>query len=134
MSSKNHHFNNVVIASGPVIIKNNKVLLNKHGEKDIWKFPGGDIYKKTGDLETWAAKKVKEEMGLGVKIIKPLKPMVIWQEDEIIILIHYLAELINDDIKPADYIKKYDWLDINNLPDDCAPNIKPVIEKYIASL
>ena len=72
MTSKNHHFNNVVIASGPVIIKDNKVLLNKHGEKNIWKFPGGDIYDATGDLETWAAQKVKDEMGLGIKIIKPL--------------------------------------------------------------
>ncbi len=128
--TENYHFNQVVIASGPVIIKEGKVLLNKHGESSLWKFPGGDIYEASGNLETWAAKKVKEEMGLEIKIIRPLKPMVIWQEDEVIILIHYLAELVNEEIKLANYIKEYQWIDINNLPEDCSPNIKPVIEEY----
>ena len=130
MSTNNHHFNNVVIASGPVIIKDNQVLLNKHGESNLWKFPGGDITESSSDLETWATKKVKEEMGLEVKIIKALKPMVIWQKDEVIILIHYLAELMTKEVKPADYIKEYKWLDIDNLPEDCSPNIRPVIEEY----
>jgi len=128
--NQNHHFNNVVIAAGPVIIKNGKVLLNKHGEKKLWKFPGGDIHKTSGDLESWAKIKVKEEMGLEVEILQPLKPMIIWQEDEVIILIHYLAKLLNEKISPAEYIDEYQWIDINNLPDDCAPNIKPVIEEY----
>ncbi|MAF13602.1 MAG: hypothetical protein CMI53_01785 [Parcubacteria group bacterium] len=130
MPSNNHHFNNVIIAAGPVIIKDNKVLLNKHGLGNLWKFPGGDITSALNDLETWAANKVKEEMGLEVKIGKALKPMVIWQDDEVIILIHYLAELVTEEIKAADYIKEYDWLDIDNLPDDCSPNIKPVIDEY----
>ncbi|MFA6255440.1 MAG: NUDIX domain-containing protein [Patescibacteria group bacterium] len=131
MLSENNHFNNVVIVSGPVIIKNNQVLLNKHGESPLWKFPGGDITEATGDLESWAVKKVREEMGIDVKIIRPLRPMVIWQKDEVIILLHYLAELTNnEEIKPADYIKEYAWLDINNLPADCSPNIKPVIDEY----
>lgn len=130
MKSDNYHFNNVVVVSGPVIIKDNKVLLNKHGESKLWKFPGGDIYEAGGDLENWAIKKVKEELGLDIKIIRPLKPMVIWQKGEVIILIHYLAELISEEIKPANYIKKYDWLDIDNLPADCSPNIKPVIDEY----
>lgn len=127
---ENHYFNQVIIASGPVIIKDNKVLLNKHGESNLWKFPGGDIYESTGDLETWAKRKAKEEMGLEVKIIKPLKPMVIWQKDEVIILIHYLAELVTEEIKPAEYIREYNWLDVDNLPEDCSPNIKPVIEEF----
>ena len=129
MLSQNQHFNNVVIVAGPVIIKDNEVLLNKHGESSLWKFPGGDITESEGDLESWAQKKVQEEMGLEVKIIKPLKPMVIWQKEEIIILIHYLAELITEKIKPASYIKEYKWFAIDNLPADCSPNIKPVIEQ-----
>ncbi|MFA6410587.1 MAG: NUDIX domain-containing protein [Candidatus Buchananbacteria bacterium] len=130
MSSNNFHFNNVVIVCGPVIIENNKVLLNKHGEKPIWKFPGGDVTEASGSLETWAAIKVKEEMGLEVEIIKALNPMVIWQADETILLFHYLAKTKTQEIAPAKYIKEYAWHDIDNLPADVAPNIKPIIEEY----
>ncbi|MFA5022042.1 MAG: NUDIX domain-containing protein [Patescibacteria group bacterium] len=129
----NFHFNNVVIVCGPVIIKDNKVLLNKHGESNLWKFPGGDITQASDDLETWAQKKVKEEMDLAVEIIKALKPMVIWKNDEVILLFHYLAELKSETIKPAAYIREYGWHDINNLPSDCSPNIKPIIEEVINS-
>jgi ADP-ribose pyrophosphatase YjhB (NUDIX family) len=130
MKNESFHFNNVVIVSGPVIIKNNQVLLNKHGESNLWKFPGGDIYQPEGDLEMWAIKKAKEEMGLEVKLIRPLKPMIIWEKDRVVVLIHYLAELTSEEIKPANFIKEHNWFDIDNLPDDCSPNIKPLIEEY----
>jgi ADP-ribose pyrophosphatase YjhB (NUDIX family) len=106
-------------------------LLNKHGEKNIWKFCGGDIYERKGTLEEWAIRKAREEMGLEVELIKPLKPMVLWEEDETIILIHYLARRTSDKIEPADFIKEWKWFEIDKLPDDCAPNIKPVINEYL---
>lgn len=31
----------IIIASGPVIVEDGKVLLNKHGEDNFWKFCGG---------------------------------------------------------------------------------------------
>jgi len=31
----------IIIASGPVIVENNKVLLNQHGDTEFWKFCGG---------------------------------------------------------------------------------------------
>jgi len=33
----------IIIASGPVIVENNKVLLNQHGDTDFWKFCGGKV-------------------------------------------------------------------------------------------
>lgn len=128
---KNLLLENVLIASGPVIIENDKVLLNKHGEKKVWKFPGGDIYERSGTFEEWAKRRVKEEMGISCEIVKPLKPMIAWGEDKTIILIHYLARKTTDEIKPAKFIDAWDWVDINNLPEDCAPNIKPVIDEYL---
>lgn len=123
--------NNVLIASGPVIVEGDKVLLNKHGEKKEWKFPGGDIYEKSGTLEEWAIRRAKEEMGIDCEIVRPLKPIILWHEDKIIILIHYLARRTTDKIEPAKFIDAWDWVDIKNLPEDCAPNIKPVIEEYL---
>jgi len=130
MEQQDLFLDNVLIASGPVIIENGKVLLNKHGEVKHWKFPGGDIYEKNGTLEEWALRRAKEEMGIECEIIKPLKPIIIWREDKTIILIHYLAKRTSLKIEPAEFIEAWDWFDIYNLPSDCAPNIKPVIEEH----
>ncbi len=122
----------IIIASGPVIIENNKVLLNKHGDDDFWKFVGGRAETFDVSLEDIAKREVMEEMGLEVNLIRPLKPMMINMPEKVVILIHYLAER-KGEIKPGEDILKWDWFGINNLPDDCAPNIKPVIDEYLNS-
>ncbi|MFA6918670.1 MAG: NUDIX hydrolase [Patescibacteria group bacterium] len=134
-----------MIASGPVIIQAHdgveKTLLVKHGDRPIeelkWKFCGGKILKGM-DLEENAIREAQEEIGATVKLIKPLKPLVIWNEvpetgseqPEAIILIHYLAT-IDQEPKKGKQILAMEWFDINNLPDDCAPNIKPIIQNYL---
>jgi ADP-ribose pyrophosphatase YjhB (NUDIX family) len=126
---------NFVVASGPVIIENNKVLLTKHGDDNFWKFIGGkiesfDFEDPFNSLETACRREAKEEMGVELEIIRPLKSMMFQKPndpDTQVILIHYLAKKISE-IKPGADIKEYNWFDINNLPPDCAPNIKPVID------
>lgn len=134
-----------MVASGPVIIQQRdgitKTLLVKHGDKPIdelkWKFCGGKILKGT-DLEENAIREAKEEIGVEVKLIKPLKPMIIWNEvpetgtekPEAIILIHYLASIENEPTR-GDQVLAMEWFDINELPDDCAPNVKPVVRSYL---
>lgn len=136
------------IASGPVIIEQYdgvlKTLLVKHGDKPLnelkWKFCGGKV--RAGlSLEENAIREAQEEIGLEVKLIKPLKSMVIWNEipetgsnqPQAIILIHYLAEISAEPQAGKD-ILALEWFDINNLPDDCSPNIKPVIAEYLNNL
>lgn len=156
MYLKNAQF---IIASGPVIVEDGKVLLNRHGhpeeslghtrdknsldkardlrESRFWKFPGGrienfDFTNELNSLEEACKREVKEEMGLEIEIIRPLRPMMIKHPDKentVVILIHYLAKRLND-IKPADYIEEYAWFDVNNLPQNCAPNIIEVIKEY----
>ncbi|MFA6525825.1 MAG: NUDIX hydrolase [Candidatus Buchananbacteria bacterium] len=134
-----------MIASGPVIIQNRdgieKTLLVKHGDKPLaelkWKFCGGKIFAEM-DLEANAIREAKEEIGVTVKLIKPLKPMIIWNEipetgsekPQAIVLIHYLAEISEEPIMGKEVLAM-EWHDINNLPNDCAPNVKPVIEEYL---
>jgi len=125
----------IIIASGPVIIEDGKVLLNQHGDKDMWKFPGGrlenyDFADWTQSLEETAKREVMEEMGIEIEIIKPLKPMFVprpGHDNEYVVLIHFLAKRIGE-ITPGADIEKWDWLPIDNLPNNIAPNIKPVIE------
>ena len=129
---------NFIIASGPVIIENNKVLLNKHGDDGFWKFVGGrvedfDFEDELNSLETACRREVKEEMGIEVEIIKPLKPMMIQKPDDSntwVVLIHYLSKRIGE-IQPGEEIIKWEWFDIDDLPEGCAPNIKPVIAEYL---
>jgi 8-oxo-dGTP pyrophosphatase MutT (NUDIX family) len=116
----------IVIASGPVIIEKGKVLLDKHGKDKFWKFPGGRIRKRE-TLEECAIKRAKEELGISVKLTKPLKPMILWKEGDIIILIHYLAKR-KGQIKPGKHVREYKWFDIKKLPKDTGPNINPVLK------
>lgn len=122
----------IIIASGPVIIENEKVLLNKHGDDNFWKFVGGKVEDYSVSLEDCARREVKEEMGLDIEIIRPLKPMMVKMPEKIVILIHYLANRIGE-IEPGEDIREWDWFDIYNLPADVAPNIEPVIREYLES-
>jgi ADP-ribose pyrophosphatase YjhB (NUDIX family) len=120
----------IIIASGPVIIENGKVLLNKHGDDGFWKFVGGRVEDYSVSLEETAKREVMEEMGLEVELVRPLKPMLIEMPDKIVVLIHYLAER-KGEIEPGEDILEWNWFDIRKLPDDVAPNIKPVIDEYV---
>lgn len=136
-----------MIASGPVIIQNRdgilKTLLVKHGDKPLdelkWKFCGGKVLPDLS-LEDNAIREAREEIGVAVKLIKPLRPMIIWNEipetgssqPQAIVLIHYLAEINEEPIK-GEEILAMGWFDINNLPEDCSTNIKPVIAEYLAN-
>jgi len=117
-----------IIASGPVIIEHGKVLLDKHGKDTFWKIPGGTVAKAGDSLETIAKNNVKKELGIGIKIIRPLKPMILWRKNEIVVLIHYLAKR-KGKIKPGKHVREWAWLDIKKLPKNIAPNIMPVLRE-----
>lgn len=123
----------IIIASGPVIVENGKVLLNKHGEDDFWKFCGGKVEDYTTNLANNARREVKEEMGFAINIIDELPYLMHVKkpgEDDIdVILAHFLATRVGD-IIPGDDITAWKWFDVNDLPDDVAPNIRPVLEHF----
>lgn len=118
-----------IICSGPVIIENGKVLLNKE-KKDYgvtpWFFPGGGAEEGETDLEKICKREVKEEMGIDIRIIKQLKTTTHEYKGKKIMLYHFLAERIGE-IKPGKDIVEWAWHDINNLPKDCAPNVYEII-------
>jgi len=126
-----------IVASGPVIIEEGKLLVNKDDKDDFYKLPGGTVEK--GDaLEHACHKEVKEEINGDIEIIKPLNPLIIYKnpqtkEEMTIVLIHYLAKLKNKSkIKPIPPIKEVKWLDIEKIKEgkyNVAPNINFLIEK-----
>lgn len=127
-----------IVASGPVIIENGKLLVNKDDKDDFYKLPGGTIEEGIEDLEQACHRETMEENGGKIKIIGPLHPMILWKNPQtkdkmVILLIHYRAELLNkDEIKPIPPIKEVRWLDIKEIKKgkhNVAPNIKFLIEK-----
>lgn len=124
----------IIIASGPVIVENNKVLLNKHGDTAFWKFCGGRVENFETDLIGHAKREVKEEMGIDLKILNK-EPFITFTRKKTdqgtvdVILVHFLAKRIGE-IKPGGDISEWGWLDVNNLPKDLGPNILPALKHF----
>ena len=127
-----------IVASGPVIIEDGKLLVNKDNKDDFYKLPGGTIEEGIEDLEEACHREVMEENNAKIEIIKPLHPMILWknpqtEEQMVILLIHYLAKLLNkEEIKPNPPIQETKWLNIKEIKQNkhnVAPNIKFLIEK-----
>jgi len=127
-----------IVASGPVIIEDGKLMVNKDAKDDFYKIPGGTVEPDTEDLEEACYREVREENNAKIEIIRPLHPMIIWKnpqtgEKMAILLIHYLAKLKNkDEIKPIPPIQEIKWLDIEEIKQgkhNVAPNIKFLVEK-----
>lgn len=124
----------IIIASGPVIVENNKVLLNQHGDTTFWKFCGGRVEDYETDLIENAQREVKEEMGIGVEILDE-NPFFFFTRAEKegastdIILVHFLAKRIGE-IHPGTDIREWNWFSLDNLPENLAPNIKPVLAHF----
>ncbi len=125
----------IIIASGPVIVENNKVLLNKDGKDDFWKFCGGRINDEEFNLKETAKREIKEEMGLDIEILNN-EPYFFYTEKEkdgfktSVVLAHFFARRIGG-IIPGEDITEWCWLDINDLDkENLAPNIKPTLKHF----
>jgi len=131
----------IIIASGPVIVEHDKVLLNKHGDTNFWKFCGGRAEDMEHTLIEIAQREVNEEMGLEVETLnqKPflmhtIKEMPETGERVDVLLVHYLARRLNE-VKPGAEIREWAWLalaDLNELAKqgELAANIIPALRHF----
>jgi len=122
----------VTIASGPVVIRDGKVLLDKHGDDDFWKFPGGKA-RDDESFEETACREAREELGIGVVLFgEPFIVTFTRQREgltETVILFHYRASTDDEPKKQRD-VRAFDWHDMDQLPEDCAPNVKAAVEAF----
>ena len=81
-----------------------------------------------------AKRRVKEEMGIGMEILDE-NPFITYTKKETlegvfdVILVHYLAKRIGE-IKPGEEIRKWNWFNVENLPENLAPNIISVLKHF----
>jgi 8-oxo-dGTP pyrophosphatase MutT (NUDIX family) len=125
----------IIIASGPVIVEDGKVLLNKHGDTTFWKFCGGRVEDFDFNLQDTAAREVQEEMGIKIEVINP-DPFIMHTLKETpegnidVILVHYLAKRIGE-INPGADIREWKWIPLADLAkEDLAPNIMPTLQYF----
>jgi ADP-ribose pyrophosphatase YjhB (NUDIX family) len=126
-----------IIVSGPVIMKNGKLLVIKDNKDDFYKIPGG---RQEGeeDLETTCIREIKEELNAEIILGKKLPSLVLSEDPRTrkkmrIELNHYSAELINEkELKPIPPIKEFYWLSLNDIKRKkypIAPNISYLFEQ-----
>jgi len=127
-----------VIASGPVIVEDGRILVIKDNKDDFYKIPGGTAEEQDQeDLEKTCEREFKEETAGKLKITRKLSTQILnknsqTNEEMIIELHHYFAELLNkDELKPIQPVQEIQWLDLEEIKQEkhsVAPNIKFLIE------
>ncbi len=126
-----------LIASGPVIIEDGKILVSKDNKDDFYKLIGGRI-QEGEKLEDACVRKAKEACNAEIEILKPLMPNILWEnpttkEKMTIVLINYLAKLKNkNEIKPIPPEQDLKWISIEDIKKgkgNVSPNVRELVEK-----
>jgi len=126
-----------IIASGPVIIENKKLLVSKDHKDNFYKLIGGRVLEGE-NLEDACKNRSREACNADIEIIKPLMPNILYEnpttkEKMVIVLINYLAKLKNKNaIKPIPPEEDLKWISIEDIKQgkgNVSPNVKELIEK-----
>ena len=113
-------------SAGGIIYKKEKgkvfILLCQHSGHHGWVFPRGRIgdHIKNENKEETALREVKEETGVVAKILKPIKPITYWYEDngqKIKKTVYYfLMEYLKGDISKHDFeMENVEWLNVDEV-------------------
>lgn len=126
-----------ILASGPVILENNQVLLCREIKKGgvaspLFMFPGGGVEEFDATLEDTCRREAKEELGIEITILRPLRTLFVQRPDKTgyAILVHFLSKRTSE-IVPGKNIVEWGWFDQENLPDNCTPNVREIIQSYL---
>jgi len=126
-----------IVASGPVIIEDGKLLVTNEGKDNFYKIPEGKI-KKGESLEQTCLRELEEETGFKCRVIKKLLTMKLdkksgTREKVKIELHHYKCKLVSSskNYNSFEYNGyKVKWIEIDELEKYAiAPNIKFLFEK-----
>jgi len=126
----------VEIIVGAIVIKDNKILMVKETKKECygkWAFPAGHLEKNESIIEG-VIRETKEETGCDIKL-KKIFPIITTNKN--IIMIHVLAELINDTNEyDRSEIMETKWIEVEKLKEIKEDSLRsyPVVNFIIQSL
>lgn len=124
------------IVVGAIVFKENKILMVKETKKECygkWAFPAGHLEENESILEG-VIRETKEETGCDIQL-KKVFPIITTNKN--IIMIHILAELINDTNEyDRSEIMETKWIDVEQLKKMKEESLRsyPVVNLIINSL
>lgn len=129
----------ILVASGPVIIEDGKILLVRPQSalRDFWVFPGGKVdLVSLEDPRAACIREAKEELGIDIEIVKPMRTLILPQvqhPDRLAVLIHFLARRQGEPQKTEE-ILEWAWQDIQNLPKNTTQNVREMAADYLRDI
>ncbi len=123
-----------VIASGPIIIKNKKMLVVLDDKDPFLKFPGGSIFKGKSLKETCKIETM-QEIRCSIDIIKETEPLMLWKKPHTgekipVVLIHWLAKLKKGQVpRKGKHTREILWINSRYKGYELAPNVKYFLKK-----
>ena len=109
----------MVIISGCLVTKNNKILMVREAKKKCygqWNFPAGHVEENETLMEA-AIREVYEETGCKVKLTGVLPIISVKMDDgEVRLMIRFVADIVEENIKfNEEEILDVQWLDIDEV-------------------
>ncbi|MFH1714015.1 MAG: NUDIX domain-containing protein [Candidatus Nealsonbacteria bacterium] len=132
------------IGFGVMVLKDNRVLLGKrhddpekassllHGEGS-WTMPGGKLDFQEGLMEG-ARREMLEETGIKANILRIISISNDKVFDNHFVTIGFVCDDFEGEPKAMepDEITKWDWFDLNDIPDPMFPPSQKIIKNYLA--
>lgn len=109
----------MVIISGCLVVRDNKILMVKEAKKKCygqWNFPAGHVEENETIMEA-AIREVYEETGCKVKLTGVLPIISVKMKDgEVRLMIRFVADIVEENIKfNKEEILDVQWLDIDEV-------------------
>lgn len=107
------------IAVKAFIVKEDKLLIIKRGDDDehkpgIWEIPGGRLAPAEDPFEG-LKREVKEETGLDIAILNPLKVKHFTRDDgQKITMLVFLCKPITEETNISEEHSQYKWIEVDN--------------------
>lgn len=132
------HWRNAKPCAGALVVRDGRVLLGRRAiepARGSWDIPGGFV-------EPWelpalaAAREVREETGLDVRVLSLLSVVIdTYADRDYTLNLYYLAEILDGVPHPADDLAELRWFGPDELPDRLAfAHCREVLDTWRSSL
>jgi len=116
-----------------ILIKEDKILLVKHTYQDSWYLPGGGV-KKGEIFEQAARREFKEELGGELNELKLFGVYNNFYESKNDSIVVLLCTDFTFTGKTDNEIEKFDYFQLDNLPEGVSPGTRKRINEYLNNL